>query len=149
MLIVLRVLASSSADTLIKVWHRRTDGEQGYTCTKTLAGHDHVVSALHFDVAGDVLYSAGRDATLRAWGMETGHCLWSHKAHEDWIRCLSVTRHRERTMIASAGNDRHIKLWEGQKAEGTLRGHQHVVECIAFVDPQKVHLYIVPWGVLC
>ena len=132
-------VASSSADTLIKLWQKRTDGQVGFACTRTLAGHNHVVSTILFDASGATLYSAGRDETLRAWQIESGHCLWSIKAHDDWIRCiaLSPSIEEDAILLASAGNDRSIKLWQDQKEVGVLRGHQHVVECLAFLHQQQ------------
>lgn len=60
--------ASCSADTQIKLW----DSQNQWKCIKTLAGHEHVVSAVRFLPNGTQLVSASRDQTIRLWEASSG-----------------------------------------------------------------------------
>lgn len=91
-------VASCSADLTIKLWDTTT-----YTCTKTLHGHDHNVSAICFFPEGDKLVSASRDKTLRIWETQTGYCVRTLKGHEDWVRQVAINE--EGNLIASCSTD--------------------------------------------
>lgn len=53
----------------IKLW----DFNQTYECVKTMHGHDHNVSSVAFSPSGDIVYSASRDKTIKAWEVATGY----------------------------------------------------------------------------
>jgi platelet-activating factor acetylhydrolase IB subunit alpha len=141
-------LASSSNDLSIKLWDFST-----YTCVRTLRGHDHTISAVRFipaqgiipsgddnssmDVAAagtKQLLSASRDYTVKLWDMETGFCDHTFTDHSDWARCLAV-RNYDGGLWASSGNDQIIFVYDSATRTKVceLRGHEHVVETIAFV----------------
>lgn len=89
------------------------------------------------------LVSASRDKTLKVWELETGFCVNTRQDHLDWIRCLAVRPDGQ--FLASSGSDFNINVYKfkntGANAKmgedmvhvGELRGHEHVVESIAFV----------------
>ena len=52
----------------IKLW----DTTNEYQCVRTLYGHDHNVSAVHFMPSGDTLVTCSRDQTIRVWEVATG-----------------------------------------------------------------------------
>lgn len=141
-------LASSSNDLSIKLWDFST-----YTCVRTLRGHDHTISSVAFIPAQGIipngddnsnmdvvaagtkqLLSASRDYTVKLWDMETGFCDHTFTDHSDWVRCLAVRPH-DGAIWASSGNDQTIFVYESATKTKVceLRGHEHVVESIAFV----------------
>lgn len=62
------LLVSCSSDLTIKLW----DVQNEYKNTKTLVGHDHVVSTARFMPSGDLIISASRDTSIRVWDVALG-----------------------------------------------------------------------------
>jgi len=106
------------------------------------------------------LVSASRDTTVKFWDVETGFCDATISDHTDWVRCLAVRPESNSTLassttssttaaneeavatstttaslLATAGNDRAIMVYdaESRKKICELRGHDHVVETLAFL----------------
>lgn len=148
-------LASCSVDLSIKLWDFTT-----YTCLRTLRGHDHTISAVRFlpsmeigtnssSVASSTgmdatsagckqLLSASRDATVKLWDVETGFCDHTFSDHSEWVRCLAV-RQCDGGLWASSGNDQTIYVYDRARSKvAELRGHEHVVEALAFVTEEAL-----------
>jgi platelet-activating factor acetylhydrolase IB subunit alpha len=145
-------LASASTDLSIKLWDFST-----HTCVRTLRGHDHTISSVIFipaqniipsgddnvnmDVAAAMtkqLLSASRDYTVKLWDMETGFCDHTFTDHTDWVRTLAIRKH-DGGVWASSGNDQVICVYESSTKTKIceLRGHEHVVETLAFVTEES------------
>lgn len=141
-------LASSSTDLSIKIWDFDT-----HTCVRTLRGHDHTISSVKFipgqniipttgddnaiiDVAAACsrqLLSASRDFTVKMWDLETGFCDHTFSDHTDWVRTLAIRQH-DGGIWASAGHDQVIFVYDKTKEKiAELRGHEHVIESLAFL----------------
>jgi len=149
-------LASASSDLTIKLWDFNT-----YTCVRTLRGHDHTISMVCFIptplalngssidnnrdttatsidsyTAGTAfLVSASRDKTIKFWDVETGFVEHTISDGNDWVRCIAV-RESDGELLASAGNEQTISIYNttGERNKiATLVGHEHVIECLAFV----------------
>lgn len=54
---------SCSSDLTIRLW----DTNNNYVHTKTLYGHDHVVSSVKFLPGDAFVVSASRDKTIKVW----------------------------------------------------------------------------------
>jgi platelet-activating factor acetylhydrolase IB subunit alpha len=130
-------LASCSTDLSIKLWDFST-----YSCLRTLRGHDHTISCIRFllppknetqkaQLQG-YLVSASRDHTVKVWDAETGFCEHTLSEHSDWVRCLAV----KEGLFCSSGNDSTIFVHDANSRDkvGELRGHEHVVESLAFLN---------------
>jgi len=108
-----------------------------------------------------LLLSASRDTTVKLWDIETGFCDHTVHDHSDWVRCLavqgagaaigasvtaaspSVSSSSSSTttttpLWASSGNDTVIRVYEGRRRLLELRGHEHVVESLAFVTEESL-----------
>jgi platelet-activating factor acetylhydrolase IB subunit alpha len=150
------LLVSSSTDLSMKLWDFST-----YSCIRTLRGHDHTISAVQFipsigsininpssnsaisdsikqvdaeSAGSQFLLSGSRDKTVKVWEVASGFCDQTLTDHSDWVRCLAVRRH-DAAVFATAGNDTVIYIYDTatRKKIGELRGHEHVVESIAFI----------------
>jgi platelet-activating factor acetylhydrolase IB subunit alpha len=149
-------LASCSTDLSIKLWDVST-----YACLRTLRGHDHTISTVRFlplaglgtpnsgaektstgvnaAIAGaQHLLSGSRDGTVKLWDVETSFCDHTFADHTDWVRCLAV-RQSDGALWASSGNDQTIFVYDNTKSKVMeLRGHDHVVESLAFVTEEPL-----------
>lgn len=84
------------------------------------------------------LLSASRDCTVKLWDIETGFCDHTFADHSNWVRCLAV-RQSDGGLWASAGNDQIIYVYDNHKTKlFELRGHDHVVESLAFVSEESL-----------
>lgn len=99
------LLASCSSDLTIKLW----DPSNEYKDIRTLPGHDHSLSALHFiPNSANLLVSASRDQTLKIWDVNAGFCLRTLKGHAGWVR--DVFPYPDGRYLLSAGNDMTAQL---------------------------------------
>jgi len=81
------------------------------------------------------LVSASRDETVKFWDVETGFCVHTLSDHRDWVRAVAV-READGELIATTGNDTVVIVYRAtgdRKKVCELRGHEHVVESVAFV----------------
>lgn len=80
------------------------------------------------------LVSASRDRTVKFWDVETGFCDHTISDHSDWVRCVAV-REEDGGLVATSGNDCAIFVYRAdgdRRRIAELRGHDHVVEGLAF-----------------
>lgn len=95
------------------------------------------------------ILSASRDHTVKMWDVETGFCDQTYSHHTDWVRCLAVRQASQAgggNLWASAGNDNTIIVYEQSNLNRNsssnkiveLRGHDHVVESVAFTTEQPL-----------
>ena len=115
--------------------------------TKTLMGHDHSVSGVVYLPDGEHVASSSRDATVRIWEVRTGYCVRTLSGHGDWARKVACSH--DGTLLASCSNDHSVRVWHTKIGGGAsknenlacvLRGHDHVVECVAFANLARCSL---------
>lgn len=61
---------------------------------------------------GRNLISVSNDTTIKVWSAHQGFCLSTLRSHKDYATCLAYARDKE--VVASAGFDRMIYLWDIQ-----------------------------------
>ncbi len=128
------LMASCSSDLTIKIWDPAAD----YQNIRTLAGHDHSVSAVRFiPTSGNLLVSASRDHTLKIWNVHTGYCLQTLQGHTGWVR--DVAPSYDGRFLVSTGDDMTLRLWDisvpRPEVKATMIGHDHYNECCAIAPP--------------
>ena len=135
------LLASCSSDLTIKLW----DPAEEHKNIRTLLGHDHSVSAIHFipsgvagaPLSGNLLVSASRDKVLKIWDVTTGYCVKTLHGHTGWVR--DVYPSHDGRFLFSTGDDMTARLWDISASNPTnaltMFGHEHVNECCAIAPP--------------
>jgi platelet-activating factor acetylhydrolase IB subunit alpha len=122
------LLASCSSDLTIKLW----DPANGYKNTRTLPGHDHIVSSVRFippgpSGIGNLLVSASKDNTLKIWDVTTGFCVKTIEGHTDWPRAVCPST--DGRYLLSTGSDKTARLWDISAREPeckvVLVGHEN------------------------
>jgi WD40 repeat protein/DNA-binding SARP family transcriptional activator len=100
------ILASSSADSTVKLWTERGD------CFKTLKGHSSWIWSVAWSPDGQTLAtgSSTNDLTIRLWNVQSGDCVKILTGHESWIWWLTWSPDGQ--YLASCSNDRTIRLWD-------------------------------------
>ena len=94
-----------------------------------------------FTPSGDHVVSCSRDRTIKIWEVATGYCIRTLTGHRDWVRQVRVFF--DGSLMASCSNDQTIFVWQISTSSLSsnnnleckhfeLRGHEHVVECIAW-----------------
>ncbi len=141
-----RTLAADAADDTIRLWNTHTHKQLG----TPLTGHTDRVDSVAFSPDGRTLASGSRDKTIRLWNTHThkqlGTPLTGHTSavnnsvifsgytvHTSSIN--SVAFSPDGRTLASAGDDRTIRLWNTRthKQLGTpLTGHTNRVTGVAF-----------------
>jgi WD40 repeat protein len=130
-----RLLASSGADQLIRVW-KLADLPAGPALT--LSGHGGPLSAVAFHPSGQFLASAGGDHVIKLWKLDrdSGKEVQNFRGHKDWV--TSVAFSRDGYSLISASVDGSLKLWEVTARElPLLSEHTGAVETCAISPDGK------------
>jgi len=148
-------LASASDDSLVKLWDARTGRELA-----TLRGHSDKVLSVAFSPNGKTLASGSFDGTVKLWKLPPGV---AQPSLNDFIGLLlgtvaPATRSQPSTtlthkpkvygvafspdgkLLASAGEDRTIRLWNTLTGQlrATLEGHKDAITPLTFSPDGKL-----------
>ncbi|WP_157963908.1 WD40 repeat domain-containing serine/threonine protein kinase [Actinocorallia populi] len=132
-----RLLASGGKDATVRVWSMKDR-----RVLRTLRGHSGTVYAVAFHPDGSTLASAGADGKVRLWDPATGDLLASLTGHTGEVSTLAYTSDG---VLASAGEDRTIRLWKSDAAAGVLKEHPSTVSALA-CHPSDGTLYAADLG---
>ena len=126
-----RFLAVSLLDNTVKVFF--TD-----TLKLFLSLYGHKLPVLSMDISYDskLIVTCSADKNVRLWGMDFGDCHKALFAHQDSIMQVSFVPHNQDGNghhFFSAGKDRMLKYWDGDKFEQIqkLEGHHGEIWAIA------------------
>lgn len=125
-----QLLASGSTDKTIKLWDVSTRSE------KHTLEYSHEIRSIAFSPNGDMLVSGNSDMKVALWEVATGHQLRAMEGHSrdimksDKPRFINsgvsaVAFNADGSLVASAGEDLTIRIWEVStgKELRTLTGH--------------------------
>jgi WD40 repeat protein len=130
-----RLLAAAEADGIVKLW--RLDNGQLF---KKFPSHPDLVSSVSFSPDGQMLVSADASGIIKLWSIQgqelktiTNSNLLSDEANKNpnWIESVKFSPNGK--MIAAAGNDKKIKLWDLQgNLLQTFEGHNDKIYSLDF-----------------
>lgn len=104
------LLASASEDHTVRIWPIAGGAPR-------VLLHPRDVTALAFDRTGGHLATAARDGAVRIWSVSDGRLEREVGRHDDEV--WGLTRSRDDRLIASAGADNRVILWN--LVDGTRR----------------------------
>lgn len=125
------LLAIGDVDGVIRLW----DPIRREMVGGALTGHaDWISSLCVIPVSGQTILATGsRDKTVRLWDPMTGRAHGAPlrrgrfgKGHTDWVHAVCAVPVGDWTLLASAGADKAIWLWDpatGQAVAGPLMSH--------------------------
>ncbi len=129
------LLASSSHDMTVKLWHWRSG-----KLFRTLTGHTKSIRSVSFDRHGRWLASASWDGTVRLWDANTGELLGILAEHNGFVHCIAFSPNGD--WLVSGGEDGTVRLWDF--ADGiphtsamSFVGHRGAVYCVAFSPDER------------
>jgi WD40 repeat protein len=125
-------LVSSESDGTLILWNLNTPDTQ----PQIFKGHGGIIRSVAFNPDGEKLFSVG-DRTLRIWflkDMEPGTLVKSDR------EVLAVSFSPNGKIIASAGTEQNIKLWNvfDRKLQKTLKGHAKDIRDVNFSPDGKL-----------
>jgi hypothetical protein len=88
------------------LWETRTGRE-----FLTLRGHAKSLTSITWDAKNDRLITAGEDGAIQCWNLHEGTIAARWEAHAGGVLSVDVDA---TGLIASAGRDRRIKVWDAQ-----------------------------------
>ena len=91
------------------------------------------MNSLVLNSSTSVLFSAGRDATIRLWELsDTLNHVKSLEHHTDWVNDIVLTT--DNNTIVSCSSDTTVKVWNSAagKCVQTLKGHRDYVMRLAY-----------------
>ena len=108
-----QLIASSSADKLIKIWSFAGKLEG------TLEGHKLEVSEVAWNSESQLLVSASDDTSVRIWDLSSKTCVKTLLGHQDYAFCCCFNM--KTTLVVSGSFDESIKIWD--VSEGAQLSH--------------------------
>ncbi|MCB0070438.1 MAG: hypothetical protein KDE20_03230 [Caldilineaceae bacterium] len=121
-------LASASGDETARVWRGGITAE-----VATITDHRDWIMALSMDAAGKQLAVGDRSGRVTIWDTATFSKTHDFQAHET-ERFNDLALNGPGTLLATAGNDRVVRIWDVATEEllFTLTGHRTPVLGVAF-----------------
>ena len=120
-------LASASGDNTLKLWNTQNiclDSIEAVaiTCIKTLTNNR--------------IFVANAAGYIQIWSLHSLSLIQSFIAHDGAVNSIAVLE--ESGNLASAGDDKMIKIWSNNILLTTLEGHSSSVQCLCVFDSQTI-----------
>ena len=128
-------LAAATMSGEISLWHRdSTTPDDNWVVTTVLPG-DVTIQSVAFSPAGDLLAAGGDDGVIRVYRLDDLDAEPQRlSGHRGGVTSVDFSPNSDRLLLASASNDRTIKLWplDAPDEVRTLVGHTAEIWSIAF-----------------
>ncbi|MBW4652069.1 MAG: serine/threonine protein kinase [Kaiparowitsia implicata GSE-PSE-MK54-09C] len=112
---------------------------RGWTCSRTLIGHEGNVTAIAISPDGLLIASGSADCSIKLWHLDTGTLLHTFSAksmlspggHSDRISALTFSP--DGRLLISGSDDCTVIWWDVESRKSFLkrRGHEWVISAIA------------------
>merc|ERR1712187_731668 len=66
-----------------------------------------------FSPDGKQIISGALDRAVRIWDVQTRHCNWALRGHDEWVNGVAVAPNGRH--IVSAGGDKTVRVWDDDK----------------------------------
>ncbi|MBX3101516.1 MAG: caspase family protein [Bacteroidetes bacterium] len=117
-------IATAGWDRTARLWDIHENWEQSFP------EHKNTVYAVAIDPQGQYLYTAGAEAVVTLWEINTGRLVRQLKGHKNTIRGLAVSP--DGKLLASASLDRTVRIWKDAATFQGIKGHTDIVRSVAF-----------------
>ncbi|CAL8133677.1 unnamed protein product [Orchesella dallaii] len=98
---------SAGRDGVIRTW---SVGKGQIRFIHAMEHHTDWVNDIILTSSGKNIMSGSNDCTVKLWNAQKGFCMSTLRTHKDYVRALAYSKEKE--MVASAGFDRAIYLWD-------------------------------------
>lgn len=98
---------SAGRDGVIRTWGV---GKGQIRFVHAMEHHTDWVNDIILTSNGKNIMSGSNDCTVKLWNAQKGFCMSTLRTHKDYVRALAYSKEKE--MVASAGFDRAIYLWD-------------------------------------
>uniref|UniRef100_A0A8C1KTV7 WD repeat-containing protein 48 n=1 Tax=Cyprinus carpio TaxID=7962 RepID=A0A8C1KTV7_CYPCA len=101
-------LFTAGRDSIIRIWSVNQHKQDPYIAS--MEHHTDWVNDIILCCNGKTLISASSDTTVKVWNAHKGFCMSTLRTHKDYVKALAYAKEKE--LVASAGLDRQIFLWD-------------------------------------
>uniref|UniRef100_A0A8C1XEL1 WD repeat-containing protein 48 n=1 Tax=Cyprinus carpio TaxID=7962 RepID=A0A8C1XEL1_CYPCA len=101
-------LFTAGRDSIIRIWSVNQHKQDPYIAS--MEHHTDWVNDIILCCNGKTLISASSDTTVKVWNAPKGFCMSTLRTHKDYVKALAYAKEKE--LVASAGLDRQIFLWD-------------------------------------
>jgi len=104
-------------------------------CSRSFAGHDDDIYAMHADGPSSLLVSGSKDRTVKVWDTRAPDrgCISTLRAHTGAVLDVKLRGNR----VVSSSMDKTVRMWDIREPHAplaTLEGHSAEVHCVDFRD---------------
>uniref|UniRef100_A0A452S1Q2 WD repeat-containing protein 48 n=1 Tax=Ursus americanus TaxID=9643 RepID=A0A452S1Q2_URSAM len=129
-------LFTAGRDSIIRIWSVNQHKQDPYIAS--MEHHTDWVNDIVLCCNGKTLISASSDTTVKVWNAHKGFCMSTLRTHKDYVKALAYAKDKE--LVASAGLDRQIFLWDVNTLTALTASNNTVTICVIFYNVKALLL---------